>query len=131
LKTYRFHHVVHTYQYNSWPFILALNIHEYIILFDLAENYSFILHNEDLSFQWNNAQECRKHFESHYLCDSFRLSVSWYGICAPLPEVLNRVYHEKNYNQSKSNHFHYFSDRPTAQYKNRNIFINLCLHEKK
>jgi hypothetical protein len=26
--------------------------HEYIIVYELTEDYSFILHNEDLSFQW-------------------------------------------------------------------------------
>jgi hypothetical protein len=33
-------------------------------------------------------------------------------------------------NQIKPNHFYYLFHWPTAQYKNRNIFISLCLHEK-
>jgi hypothetical protein len=64
--------------------MLAHNMHEYIIVYELIENYSFILHSEDVSFQWNNAQDTVHplvmHFRnadntlSHTSCDSFRLS---------------------------------------------------------
>jgi hypothetical protein len=35
-------------------------------VYDLIENYSFILYNEDLSFHWNNAQDTVDPLVTHF-----------------------------------------------------------------
>jgi hypothetical protein len=105
-----------------------------IVLGDFSENYSFIIQDAVQGFHWNNQQATIHPFVSYFknsknglenLCFEiiseclYHDTVTKYTFQKHLIEFLK----ENVPNISK---LYYFSDGASAQYKNKNNFINLC-----
>ena len=105
---------------------------EFLVLADLSENYSFVEQHETQGFHWNNSQATIV----IYYRDSGKLHyISFVVISECLYHDTVAVYlFQKNLIKFLKERFlprkiFYFSDGAAAQYKNRKIFLNLCLHE--
>uniref|UniRef100_UPI00358EEC48 uncharacterized protein n=1 Tax=Myxine glutinosa TaxID=7769 RepID=UPI00358EEC48 len=113
----------------------------FLVIADFAENYSFVVQDASQSFHWNNLQATIHPFVCYY-----RQSMQ-----DKTPEHINfAIISECNIHDTVAVHLFqklflqflttkfgqrpkkvcYFSDGCAAQYKNRNNFSNLCLHEE-
>lgn len=117
----------------------SLDLGEFIIVGDFAENYSFVLQDAVQSFHWNNLQATLHPFVGYYkvITDgtttlkhfSFVViseSNTHDTVAVHLFQRLLMTFIRENIAQPT--HIIYFSDGCAAQYKNRKNFVNLCQH---
>lgn len=107
-----------------------------IVLGDFAENMSFIVQDEVQGFHWNNDQATIHPMVFYYKNSEDKLE---YGNFVPLSECLKHdttlvhifIGRFMNFLKLKLNPVKiiYFTDGCAAQYKNRNNFYNMTLHE--
>jgi hypothetical protein len=109
---------------------------EIVVLGDFTENYSFIIQDAAQAFHWNNQEAAIHPFVSYVknsknelenLCFAIISECFYHNtvIVYTLRKHLIAFLKEKVPNISE---ICYFSDGASAQYKNKDNFINLCQH---
>lgn len=107
-----------------------------IILLDFAENYSFIVQDAVQGFHWNNSQATIHPFVMYYKEDN---NIKFINMCivsdcmnhdakavhAFISTIMEYIKEKLPLKQKVM----YFSDGASSQYKNFNIFANLCYHK--
>ena len=113
-----------------------LQIGEFLVLLDFAENYAFVLQDAAQGFHWNNAQATIHPFVCYYRSDDTLKHISYVVIsdCMKHDTVSvhlfqrNLVRFLKDRFDATPSKMIYFSDGAASQYKNRKNFSNLCHH---
>ena len=111
-----------------------LQIGEFLVLLDFAENYAFVLQDAAQGFLWNNAQATIHPFVCYYRSDDTLKHISYVVIsdCMKHDTVSvhlfqrNLVRFLKDRFDATPSKMIYFSDGAASQYKNRKNFSNLC-----
>jgi hypothetical protein len=122
-----------------------LRPHEFLVIGDFAENYSFVLQDAAQSFHWNNLQATLHPFVCYYVDsaanddnDTTKINHVSFVVVSESNKhdtvavhLFQKVLIEFLTNKiEKPQKIIYFSDGCAAQYKNRKNFINLCHHEQ-
>lgn len=110
-----------------------LKQHEFVVISDFAENYSFVVQDEIQQHHWNNKQ-CTLHpFSIYYNTEEGLQTVSFVIVAESLQHNIVSVYlFQTKLITFLTNQFgiirkiYFFSDGSAAQYKNRKNFLNLC-----
>lgn len=113
-----------------------MKIGEYVVICDLAENYTFVTQEEVQSSHWNKQQVTIFPMAVYYEEGEILKPFSFAVISEELKHLSTDVYHFqcklvqfiKNNSQLKKVKIIYFSDGCAAQFKNKKNFINLCNH---
>ena len=113
-----------------------LQIGEFLVLLDFAENYAYVLQDAAQGFHWNNAQATIHPFVCYYRSDDTLKHISYVIIsdCMKHDTVSvhlfqrNLVRFLKDRFDATPSKMIYFSDGAASQYKNRKNFSNLCHH---
>jgi len=108
-----------------------------LLLGDFAENYRFTMQDEVQGFHWNNSQ-CTLHPVIIYCIEEGSLIHRSNSIISDdnnhdvafVHLVQKAVINDLIYMISRPKIIIYFSDGCGAQYKNRNNFLNLCIHKQ-
>ena len=110
---------------------------EVLVCGDFAENFTFVVQNSAQGQHWNNSQATIHPFVCYYRSGEDLKHVSFVIISDCMDHDTMAVYtfqkqlvaflSEKLGNISK---MIYFTDGCSAQYKNKDNFINLCFHEE-
>lgn len=108
-----------------------------IVLCDFAENYAFVVQDKIQSFHWNNNQATIHPFVIYY-CDNNNLQhINYVIVSEDLHHntVAVHLFQKKLVIRLKEKFSHngikkliYFTDDASAQYKNKNNFINITHH---
>jgi hypothetical protein len=100
---------------------------------DFWENYSFIIQDAAQGFHWSNQQATIHPFVSDFKNSKNKLENLCFVIISECMYHAVKVYTFQKHMMSffKENvpnisKLHYFSDGASAQYKNKNNFINSC-----
>ena len=117
----------------------ALQSGDFLVVWDFAENYSFVMQDETQSFHWNNAQATLHPFVCYYRenADSSVSHISYVVIsdCNIHNTVAVHLFqkHLTNFLTAELtavNRLIYFSDGCAGQYNNCKHFLNICYHEQ-
>jgi hypothetical protein len=109
---------------------------EVTVLGDFSENYSFIIQDAAQAFHWNNQQATIHPFVSDFKNSKNELENLCFVItsdCLYHDTVMVHTFQKHltaflKENVPNTSKICYFSYGATAQYKNKNNFINLCHH---
>lgn len=115
----------------------SLNQHEFLVIMDFSENYSFVIQDEIQSFHWTNAQATIHPFGIYFKNESSDVEHTNLVIISDclkhnttLVHLFQRYlikYLKEKYSIVKR--IIYFSDGSASQYKNRKNFLNIAMHE--
>ena len=114
----------------------SLQIGEFLVLLDFAENYAFVLQDAAQGFHWNNAQATIHPFVCYYRSDDTLKHISHIVISDFMKHDTVSVHlFQRNLVRFLKDRFDatpskmiYFSDGAASQYKNRKNFSYLCHH---
>lgn len=118
---------------------LKLNLQsgEFLITFDFAENYKFVLQNSSQGFHWNNDQATIFTIVIYYRKDMELEHKSMVIISDNLNHDTIAVYEYQNIilkyiveNISTPKKVYYFTDGAGQHFKNKSNFANLLFHEE-
>ena len=115
-----------------------LQIGEFLVLLDFAENYAFVLQDAAQGFHWNNAQATIHPFVCYYRSDDTLKHISYVVIsdCMKHDTVSvhlfqrNLVRFLKDRFDATPSKMIYFSDGAASQYKNRKNFEQQSLSSR-
>jgi hypothetical protein len=113
---------------------------EFVVLCNIAENYSFILQDEAQGFHWNNAQATIHTFVIYFMksdtLNSEHENLVMISHCLKHDCILVHTFEHhlmkfiENTFESPLKKMVYFSDGSAAQYKNRKNLLNITFHNE-
>lgn len=113
-----------------------LQLGEFLVICDFAENYAFVLQDEAQGFHWNNASATIHPFVAYYNEDGEERHTSFVVISESLTHntvavhlFIKKLVDFLRHKFQTVNKIFYFSDGAASQYKNRKNFANLCHHQ--
>jgi hypothetical protein len=113
---------------------------EFVVLYNFAENYSFVLQHEAQGFHWNNAQAIIYPFVIYFkksdVLNTQHEDLVVISDCLKHASILVHTFQRhlmkfiKNTFESPLKKMVYFSDGSAAQYKNRKYLQNITCHNE-